>query len=125
MPNEPLPSIFGEVPPGRYGNVMVLPMAGPGNATAEELTWPVVAARSDVRGTVITDPPVLGNATAEERTWPVVATGSRVISCPAPVEGDLCRVERELSELLTRLPPSDRELVLDRLGQLLLAHRAA
>ena len=78
MPNEPLPSTFGEVPPGRYGNVIVLPMAGPGNATAEELTWPVAAARSDVRGIVVIDPPVLGNATAEELTWPVASVGGVV-----------------------------------------------
>lgn len=31
-----------ELVPGKYGTLQILPPAGPGNPTPEELTWPVV-----------------------------------------------------------------------------------
>ena len=128
MANRAQPPFDEDPAPGEYGAMTVLPLAEPNELSPEELGWRVVAPRPSGRSTFLDGPPDRGNATAEELTWRVVSVGG-VVAPPrraaSPVEADLHRVERELSELLTRLPPSDRELALDRLGQLLLAHRAA
>lgn len=56
-----------------------------GNATAEELTWPVVSFVQRGRSVFIDGPPERGNATPEELTWPVAGTGSHEGSAPRPV----------------------------------------
>jgi len=123
MPNEPLTPTSDEVPPGRYGNVLVLPTAGAGNATAEELAWPVVAARSNVRGVVLTDPPVLGNATAEELMWPVATVGAVV--APPSVESRIATTAKELAELIARVPRPQRDAILLEVNRLLQSPDAA
>ena len=75
MTNDQTPYNSDALPPGKHGNVTVMPHAENVNESAEELTWPVVAATHVCRVTVIEGPPNPGNATAEELTWPVVSTG--------------------------------------------------
>jgi hypothetical protein len=87
MTNEPAPD---EPPPvvkstsGRVNSTLYLGPPIRGNATAEELTWPVVQVVRRANSTLIDEPPVRGNATAEELTWPVVPTGAGIISAPRP-----------------------------------------
>jgi hypothetical protein len=95
-----------------------------GNATAEELTWPVVTFRQRGRSTFIEGPPERGNATAEELTWPVVSMGSKVFGPPTS-EAAIHPVEHELVELLQKLTAAERAPVLRRLQQLLLSHQSA
>ena len=65
--------------PGRFGTVTILPATGPGNATNEELTWPLVTAKPLGRSIHFDGPSDSGNATPEERTWPVA-----IASSPSP-----------------------------------------
>ena len=39
--------LISEIPPGRYGNCLILPPAEQANQTAAELTWRVVASPPD------------------------------------------------------------------------------
>ena len=69
-------SIPAEIVPVRFGTITILPATGPGNATNEELTWPVLTAKP-LGGSIRCDGPAdSGNATAEERTWPVATASS-------------------------------------------------
>jgi hypothetical protein len=65
-----------ELPPGRYGKVLVLPPTGPGNPTDEEQTWPVVDAKPSRNIIFFDGPPEVGNATDEELTWPILDESS-------------------------------------------------
>ena len=88
-------SIFIDGPPER------------GNATAEELTWPVVSCVPRGRSTFIDGPPERGNATAEELTWPVIETGSEVISPPRPEWVD----DATRNAILTMLTTTQRKII--------------
>jgi hypothetical protein len=56
------------LPPGRYGKVLVLPQAEIGNPTDEELTWPIAKAKlsSEIRS--IDNPHENGSVTEKELT---------------------------------------------------------
>lgn len=108
--------------PGRRVNSTLF--LGPpirGNATAEELTWPVVSPVRRVNSTFLDGPPIRGNATAEELTWPVVSLGSDVITpsadapLPPDAESGVQHLAGELAALLERTEPADRPTVLRRL----------
>ena len=79
MENQTPAPIPAEMLPGRFGTVTILPATGPGNATNEELTWPLVTAKPLGRSIYFDGPSDSGNATPEERTWPVA-----IASSPSP-----------------------------------------
>jgi hypothetical protein len=108
-------------PVRRVNSTLLLGPPVRGNATAEELTWPVVSPVRRVNSTFLDGPPVRGNATAEELAWPVVETGSEAIPSlpgeplPPEAESGVRHLANELVALLERTAPADRPLVLRRL----------
>ena len=64
--------LISDIPPGRYGNLWILPAAELGNQTSAELTWRVVTSPSDSPPGVSESPPSLKpNPTNEQHTTPV------------------------------------------------------
>lgn len=108
-------------PVRRVNSTLLLGPPVRGNATAEELTWPVVSPVRRVNSTFLDGPPVRGNATAEEMTWPVLETGSQAIPLPPTAalspeaESGVQHLADELTALLERTDPADRPFVLRRL----------
>ncbi len=111
-------------PRGRTRSTLYLGPPIAGNATVEELTWPVVSAVRRVRSTFIDGPPVQGNFTHEELNMPVVDTGCEVITPSAEVlsseaESAVRQFAGEVAALLERTAPAERAAVLHRLRGLL------
>ncbi len=88
-------SIFIDGPPER------------GNATPEELTWPVVSCVQRGRSTFVDGPPERGNATVEELTWPVIGTGNQMLSPPRPAWVD----DATRNAILTTLTTTQRKII--------------
>lgn len=114
----------------RVNSTLLLGPPVRGNATAEELTWPVVSPVRRVNSTFFDGPSVRGNATAEELSWPVVETGSRVVPSlqallPPEAESGVRHLVDELTALLERTEPADRPLVLRRFLALVSAEHPA
>lgn len=123
--SEPTPRFDEDPPAGRYGRVTVLPHAGRGNATPEELLWPLVSPGLRVRSTFLDQPTMRGNATPDELTWPVVDTECEMIApsstgALSPVaESEIGHIATEVGDLLNRTPPTERALLLQRLHGLI------
>ena len=120
--SEPAPRFDEDPPPGKYGRMTVLPHAGPGNLTPEEMAWPLTDPVRRVNSHLLADTMTPGNLTAEELSWPVVDTGSEVITpsdSPEPpaagVESSVRLFTKELGDLLNRTPLHERDTLLQRL----------
>ncbi len=118
-------------PVRRVNSTLLLGPPVRGNATAEELTWPVVPPTRRVHSTFFDGPPVRGNATAEELAWPVVETGGAAIPSPQALlllpeaESGVRHLAGELAALLDRTEPIDRPHVLRRFLALVTAEHPA
>lgn len=79
MKKDQYPPLPAALPPRRFGtSTLILEHAEHGNATDEELTWPIVTPKPVATSTFIDGLAQIGNATAEELTWPIVKTGQIV-----------------------------------------------
>lgn len=111
-------------PPGKYGKMTVLPHAGPGHLTPEEMALPLTDPVRRVRSHFLADTTIPGNFTPEELNCPLVDTGCRIITPssaepPPPAEADIGPIAKELGELFDRTPPAERGRLAQRLQGLL------